>query len=274
MIHKGWVILRLAIKKFSQIDGAEWGGAFAFHAFFSLFPLMILLVTITSLFVDWDRAGKEVIAYMEIYVPIGDKMQQQVFNTIAGVINARRGASVVAFLILVWGALKCFTTLISATNRAWGGEVSNWWRLPLKSLVLLGVTVGAVLLGMTAPVLMKMAESWLFTAGGFQSWIYDSASLFIPLLVMFFSLSLFYKLAPQQHIRFAEVWAAALCTTALLRAAETLFVLYLEKFAALNALYGAFGGIMALLLWIYFSGCIVIFGACLCAAQAEGRSAT
>jgi uncharacterized BrkB/YihY/UPF0761 family membrane protein len=37
----------------------------------------------------------------------------------------------------------------------------------------------------------------------------------------------------------------------------------------LNAIYGAFGGIMALLLWIYLSGCIFIFGACLCAAQAE-----
>ncbi len=36
----------------------------------------------------------------------------------------------------------------------------------------------------------------------------------------------------------------------------------------LNAIYGAFGGIMALLLWICLSGCIFIFGACLCAAQA------
>lgn len=40
----------------------------------------------------------------------------------------------------------------------------------------------------------------------------------------------------------------------------------------MNALYGAFGGIMALLLWIYLSGCVFIFGACLCAAQAEMRS--
>jgi Ca2+-transporting ATPase len=38
-----------------------------------------------------------------------------------------------------------------------------------------------------------------------------------------------------------------------------------------NAIYGTFGGIMALLLWIYISGCIFIFGACLCAAQTEGR---
>jgi Ca2+-transporting ATPase len=39
----------------------------------------------------------------------------------------------------------------------------------------------------------------------------------------------------------------------------------------LNAVYGAFGSIMALLLWIYLSGCIFIFGACLCAAQSQWR---
>ena len=60
-----WAILCLAVKKFLRIDGAHWAGAFAFNAFFSLFPLMVLLVTIASFFVDRDRAGKEVIAYME-----------------------------------------------------------------------------------------------------------------------------------------------------------------------------------------------------------------
>ena len=103
--------------------------------------------------------------------------------------------------------------------------------------------------------------------------IYALGSFVIPLLVVFLSLSLFYRLAPRRPTRFAEVWAAALCATALLRAAESLFVIYIKNFATLNAVYGAFGGIMALLLWIYFSGCIFIFGACLCAAQAEGRSA-
>ena len=70
--------------------------------------------------------------------------------------------------------------------------------------------------------------------------------------------------------QFAQVWAAALCATTLLYMAQWLFVIYLKNFATLNAVYGAFGGIMALLLWIYLCGCIFIFGACLCAAQAEG----
>ena len=145
-LYLGWAILRLAVEKFVRIDAAQWAGAFAFDAFFSLFPLMVLLVTIASAFVDRDRAGKEVIAYIERYVPISGEMQRYIFDTIAGVITAREQAGVVALLILVWVALQCFSTLICATNRAWGTAAYNWWRLPLKSLALLCTTAGAVLL--------------------------------------------------------------------------------------------------------------------------------
>ncbi len=268
-----WAIIYLAITKFLQIDGAQWAGTFAFNAFFSLFPLIVLVVTIASVFFDRDRAGQEVIAYIEGYIPISGEMQHYIFDTITGVIEARGQASVVAFLLLGWAAMQFFNALISSTNRAWGVKAYNWWRLPLKSLVFLAIMVSTVLLGVAVPVLGKMAKDWLFPVNEFSSWVYALVSFFIPLLVVFLSLSMFYRLAPRRPTRFAEVWVAALCATALLQAAESLFVIYLENFATFNAVYGMFGGIMALLLWIYLSGCIFIFGACLCAAQAEGRSA-
>jgi YihY family inner membrane protein len=264
-----WTILWSAIKQFSRIDGAQWAGAFAYYAFFALFPLVVLLVTIASTFVDRDKAGKEVMAYVESYVPISGEMQHHIFDTMAGVVNARGKAGVIAFLMLVWVAIQVFTTLICATNKAWNVEAYNWWRLPLKSLVLLGIMACALLVGLAVPVFARMANHWSFPIHGFGSWMFSLWSFSLPLLVVFSSLSLFYKLAPRRRTRFAQVWAAALCATILLRAGESLFVIYLRDFATLNAVYGAFGGIMALLLWIYVSGYIFIFGACLCAAQAQ-----
>ena len=96
-----WAILCLAVKKFFRIDGVQWAGSFAFNAFFSLFPLMVLLVTIASFFVDRATAGKEIIAHMESYVPISGEMQSHIFDTIAGVVNAREQAGAVASIILV-----------------------------------------------------------------------------------------------------------------------------------------------------------------------------
>jgi Ca2+-transporting ATPase len=271
-IHGIGAVLSLAVRKFSRIDGAQWAGAFAFNAFFSLFPLMILLVTIASFVVDREKAVRIVIAYIESFVPISGEMQRHIFDGVAGVITARKQAGAVASLMLVWSALQCFTTLICATNRAWVTPVHNWWRLPLRSLVFLAIMVAAVLLGVGASLLAKMARHWLFPLSDLTSHLYSLGSFFIPVSVVFLSLSLFYRLAPRRPTRFAEVWTAALCATALLQVAETLFVIYLKHFATLSAVYGTLGGIMALLLWIYLSGCILIFGACLCAAQAEGRA--
>jgi Ca2+-transporting ATPase len=199
-------------------------------------------------------------------------MQEQIVDTIAGVVNARERAGAVALLILLWAALQCFSTLICATNRAWGIAGYNWWRLPLKSLMLLGSTAGAILLGLAVPVLLRMAKGWLVPAQDLGASLYGLGSLLIPSLVVFLGLSLFYRLAPRRPTRFAEVWVAALAATVLLRVSESLFVIYLRDFATLNAVYGAFGGIMALLLWIYVSGCVFIFGACLCAGQADART--
>jgi Ca2+-transporting ATPase len=114
-----------------------------------------------------------------------------------------------------------------------------------------------------------MAKSWLLPAHELGSWAYGLGTSLIPSLVVFLGLSLFYRLAPRRPTRLAEVWLAALAATALLRGAEALFVIYLRDYATLNAVYGAFGGIMALLLWIYVAGCVIIFGACLCSGRAQ-----
>ncbi len=120
----------------------------------------------------------------------------------------------------MWVTLQCFSTLVSATNRAWGLEgYSRWW-LPLRSLVLLGITAGAVLFGIGAPMLAQMTRDWLFPMNDFHIWVYTLGGFFIPLLVVFAGLGLFYRLAPRRSTRFSEVWVAALCATVLLLAAE------------------------------------------------------
>jgi Ca2+-transporting ATPase len=262
-------LLAQAAKTFAQIDGAQRAGAIAHYAFFSLFPLIILFVAIATVFIDRDQAATQVIGFVQSFVPVGADKHGYIFDTIAGVVKARRHASGLAFLLLGWAAMRFFATLIRGINRAWGIEVHDWWRLPLKSFVFLAALFTAVPVGIAVTLLANVGKHWLLPLSSFSSWIYSLGSFVIPLVLVFVGLSLFYKLAPRRHTRFAQVWAPALCSTLLLLGIESLFGVYLTHFATLNVVYGAFGGIMALLLWIYLSGCIFIFGACLCAAQAD-----
>lgn len=269
LLNRSWKIFWFAAQKFWQIDGVMWAGSFAFNAFFSLFPLIVLFVTVAAFFIDRHRAGIAIISYVEKYIPISGGMQSGIFNTIIGVANASGQAGAVALLLLFWVAIQCFTTLIIVTNRVWGTETYSWWRVPVKSMTLFILMGVAVLLGIAVPVLATIAKDWLIPLYDFRSWIYELVSFFIPLITVFLSLILFYRFAPSRHTRLGEVWIGALCATVLLRAAENLFVIYLKEFATLNAVYGALGGVMALLLWIYLSGCIFIFGVCLCSAQVD-----
>lgn len=262
-----WTTLCLAVRKFAEIDGEQRAGAFAYYAFLSLFPLMILLVVIASIFIDPDKAFRGIVDYIENYIPINSEMRHYIFKAIADVIKSRTQASASALLLLGLGTLQFFKALIRATNRAWNVEIYNWWRLPLKSLVLLGVMVFAIFAGIVSPLLLKIVQSRLFSADDFLFWKYFLASFLMPMSILFFSIGLFYKLAPNRPTRWSEVWVAALYATLLLRIGETFFVIYLKNFASLNAVYGTFGGIIALLLWIYLSGCIFILGVCFCASQ-------
>lgn len=268
-----WALMVLGMRRFDHIDGTQWAGAFAHFAFFALFPLIVLSVSIASTFVDRGEAGTEIIAYVETFIPIDGDNQSYIFDTLSGVIAERGQASVLALLLLAWAALGFFSTLIRATNRAWGLDVHNWWQQPLASLAFLAIMVLAALLSIAVPMLARMAKAWLVPTHEFQRWVQDAGGYLLPMLVVFLSLVLFYRLAPRRRTRLSEVWFAALCATLLLQASEALFVIYLKHFVSLNAVYGTFGGIIALLLWIYLAGCILVFGACLCAAQSEGRAA-
>lgn len=261
----------LAVKRFGQIDGEQRAAAFAYYVFFSVFPLLLLFVTIGSLFLDRERVMREVIEFTNTYLPLGQEKQNVVLQTAQGVLESRGEVGLVALCILLWSALKFLKVMIRAVNRAWNAEVYNWWRLPLKSLTLLAIVATAFVLGIAAPTVARILRDLLEKTFGVLTWTMDVMLFLIPALVLFYGLGMVYRLAPSRRTRFVEVWPAALAATVLFRLAETLFVLYVRHFADFNALYGTFGGIIAFLTWMYVSGIIFVLGACFCAAQREAK---
>ena len=262
-------ILALTAHKFISIEGPQRSAAFAYYAFLSLFPLVVLFVTIGSFFVSRELAAHRVLNYFENFAPIEPEIKRQVFETIVRVVKARAKLGTAASVVLIWGSLHFFKALIRAANQAWNAPLHNWWRIPLKSLLLLLVMGSTLLVGITVSVLSKVARHALPMKDEITASVFGAGLSFASTAILFYGLTLFYKLAPRRPTRFAEVWIAGAAAAVLLRLLEVVFVFYVGNFSQLNAIYGTFGGIIALLLWIYLSGCIVVLGACLSAAQAE-----
>lgn len=265
-------VLCRAGARWAETDANERAAAFAYYLLLSFLPLVILLVAAGSLFVEREVATQAVVQWINLYMPLTSEQEYSVAGTIGGMLEARGRISLVAIPFLIWSSLKFLSVLIRTTNRLWHSPTYSWWKLPLKSLPLLGITVSAVLIGILLPGMARMFREWLATWLGFPNWMFAMIFQLIPWLVLFYGLIMIYRLAPSRATRFSEVWLGALAATLLIWIGEWLFLLYGVHFSSFNALYGALGGVVAFLLWIYLSSCVCVFGICFNAALTEVRA--
>ena len=197
-------------------------------------------------------------------------------DTVGGVVRSRKSAGFIAFGVLAWSALKFFQALVQGLNRAWGTKPYPWWRLPIKNLFMTGILASALLLGIVVPTVLKNLEDAYFIHSrkvgldfGVLWYVFEFARLAVPTLVLFYGISMFYRFAPRRKTQFREVWSAALFVTIAQGVLQHFFLVYTRNIGHFNALYGTFGTVIALLLWIYLSGSIIILGGCLSAAKYE-----
>jgi membrane protein len=251
------------LKKYGEINGDECAASFAYYAFFSLFPLVLLLVAIGTLFVpDRYEAAHRVVQEVEQYIPLQPKDRSFLLTMVDDAIKNGWRAGIFGLLALLWGALRFFQALVIGINRAWGGKNYNWWKLPLKNLLMFGILASTLLLGLGAPLLVDRLRTIHYldinTAVGFFSNL-------LPVGILFYGLAMLYKFAPRRPVKFRRVWLAALLGTVFLQFGTNLFTQYLASFTNFNALYGALATVMGLLLWIYYTGVVLLLGGCISA---------
>jgi YihY family inner membrane protein len=261
---RSWTNFLRAINRYGEINGEQCAASFAYYAFFSLFPLILLFVALGTLFVpDRDQAARQVVQQIESYTPLLQADRDQLRSTVEGVLKHGWGVGILGILALVWSSLRFFQALVLGINRAWGGKEYDWWRLPLRNLLMICILVSAALLGVIIPlILTKILDFVPWNPG----WVTEALTTLLPTLILFYCLLMFYRFAPRgRSTTFRQVWPAALFAALALKFCQHLFGIYLTQFISFNAVYGVFGSIMALLFWIYLSGVVVIFGGCISA---------
>lgn len=263
-----------ALVKYDDTDGEQRAASFAYYAFFALFPLIVLFITMaTSFFGDQDRATALIVAEVQKYIPL-DSINVE--TTVQTVLSSRRSAGMIAFLVLAWSALRFFQALVHGVNRAWGTKDYPWWRMPFQNLLMMIVLGSALFFGIITPTILNWVEFFFWqgsTMLGLNLWfagtIFQAIRVVVQWIVLWYAFTMFYRLAPRRRTRFKEVWIESLFATFGLQVLQWLFVMYTHNFANFNAVYGTLGGVVALLMWIYLSGSVIILGGCLCAARFE-----
>jgi len=274
ILKKASLLAWTTLRKYAQTDGEQRAASFAYYALFALFPLMLVCLTVSSQFVDRKLASDKIIKLIEEYIPMGPEGEDAVIQTVTNVAKSRKPVGIFAVVAVVWGSFGFFHALVRGINRAWGTLEYPWYRLPFKNLLMVGIVASALFIGIVAPAVIGTVETYIWMQNptiGVNMIFYGFrlARLLLPWLVLFYGFTMLYKFAPRRRCQFGEVWLAALFATTAVQGLRVLFELFAQHVLSFNRVYGAFGGIVALLMWIYLSGSIIILGGCLCAAQAE-----
>lgn len=235
----------------------------AFKALLALFPAIIAGISLWGLVADPETVTRQMEAITtalpdEAASLIGDQME----TVSSGDGSALGFAFVISILIALWSASGGMAGLIEGVNAAYD-EVDRR-KFPIKRGLALLLTVGAIVALLVAVGLIAVLPALLDTLGlGRVGEIAVRIGTW-PLLAALAmgGLALLYKVAPDRddpQFRWAT-WGAGVATVLWLLGSAA-FTLYVENFGDFGATYGAFAGIIILMLWLLLTAFIVLLGA-------------
>jgi membrane protein len=256
--------------------GAEWiedkapqlGAALAYYAVFSLAPMILLLLAIVGVLFHNDPAGawKKITEQMSYFL---DKSAVQVVQDIAQRASEPTRtafATVTGIVLALFGATGVFGQLQDALNTIWGvkakpgGGIWGFIRSRFLSFATLGGVGFLLLISLVVEGALKIFSHFIqsFLPGGLA--IAMAVYLVFDLAVVIALFGIIFKILPNARMRWADVWIGATLTALLFLFGKWALGLYLASGSAASA-YGAASSLITLLLWIYYSSQILLFGA-------------
>lgn len=251
-------------KGVAKADLPQAAAGLAYYALFSIFPLLLLLVSIGSRLLDEPVAAAQIFRFIDQAVP---GLQGLARENIPNLEEQRGSVGAVGFIALFWSASNAFMALNSSVNAAWTNSGKrSFIQKRLLALGIVGILVIALILYVSVLFLLRFL-SWLqiplFTTLNFletQAWAWLSGV--IAWLLVFGLLSGIYRWVPSAAVPRRSALLAALLATLLLFTISQIFTL-LSAFMIqrYELVYGSLSSILAFLVYIYFGSFIVLAGA-------------
>lgn len=246
----------------------QLGAALAYYTVFALAPLVLLLLAIIGVLFHDDPSG----AWSRVTEQMGYFLDRSAVQVVTDIANdaAKPGKSTLAAAIgiglALFGATGVFGQLQDALNTIWGvkakpGEgIMSFLRARFVSFAMLGGVFFLLLVSLTIEALLKGFSQYVQHAlpGGLA--IAVSVYLVFDFAVVVLLFAMIFKFLPDAEIQWRDVWIGAVMTAIFFGIGKWALGLYLGSGVAASA-YGAASSLITLLLWIYYSSQILLFGA-------------
>lgn len=249
-------------------DTPQFGAALAYYSVFSLAPMVLLTLAIIGVLFRDDPAGvwSKIVTQMSYFL---DQSAINVLQNIAANVASTKKTALggaIGIALALFGATGVFGQLQNALNVIWGVKakphagVWGFIRTRFLSFALLAGIAFLLLVSLVLEAVIKAFSAYL------KTFLPGALSIIVPiylamdLLVVVAIFAMIFKILPNAVIRWRDVWTGAVLTALLFLIGKWGLGIYLGSGTAASA-YGAASSLITLLLWVYYSSQILLFGA-------------
>jgi membrane protein len=271
-----WKALKRTVKEFREDNLTDWAAALTYYGVLAIFPALIVLVSVLGLV--GDSATQPLIDNLGSVAPGPAK---EIFTSAIENLQGDQGAAGVLFVVgllgALWSASGYVAAFMRASNAIYDMEEGRpvWKTLPVRVgltlvlLLLLAVSTIAVVL--TGGLAEKVGD--LVGLGDTAVSVWNIAKWPVLLVVVSFMFALLYWAAPNvKQPGFKWVSPGGLLAVAGWLIASAAFAFYVSNFGSYNKTYGALGGVVVFLVWLWISNIVILLGAEFNAELERGRA--
>lgn len=266
---------RLSLSALGQLSYAIWDALYArhvgliaagvaFYSMFAIFPGMAATIALWGIFADP--------AVVETYLGgirgvIPDAAYSLISTQLHALIAARSGgwhwATILSLALAIYSVHSAVSALMSGLNAVQDRRHRSGLMRPISSLAMTLALLGVILAALGVVVAVPIALS-LVQIGPAEALVLRFLPWVILFMVVKVTLGLFYRFAGSgKDARHNWISTGSIVAALLWAMVSFAFSVYLENFGSYNRVYGSIGAVIALMMWLYLSAYIVLFGAIL-----------
>ena len=263
------LVIRVS-KELVDDDATHLAASVAFYTLFSLVPLLLVLLSISSMVFTSESQHENLLELFKNNIPGSSEL---IFNILQNETGFRTEFGVLSLIGLIWLSSSAFGAVSHAVNRAWDIYNDRPIYLSKPFQILMAMTVCALMLtSVLASSAIELIQEPNYVTS-FSDYKQNQLELDLPIniskvmllvfpwTITFFLFLLIYRYVPNCKTYWKYVWTGAIVATVLFESGKYLFLWYLINLATYSQIYGSLSSIIIFLSWIYFSALVIILGA-------------
>ena len=267
IFSSAFLVLKKTCVNFIKGDCLNHASSIAFYTIFSLPAVLIIALSIGSAFYERNTVQDELLNQVSRLIGRDSTKEIESILLNAAIDSTSFFAKTVGIVTLIFSATTVFISLQTSINSIWGIKPKpqrGYVKYIVNRLLSLAmvISIGFVLLvSLLADALLVVFQGVLSHAmAGITLYIINIVNAIISLSFVTVVFAMLFKVLPDARVKWKDVWVGSLVTTVLFALGKYLIGFYLGN-SSFNSAYGAAGSLVIILVWVYYSTVIFLFGA-------------